>query len=315
MNRLLTFNDIEELYDIKQDRLTLWLAKGYIKESGNKVNADSLEDFLADLGYKAGDPWLMAVNRTGEAFRQFMELWTDVLGDEQSELLKECLASDNLVDVAERHSIALSSLHYLIQTAVIRLKKYFSDVPYLRIRLAELLKENKQLKQKISPEDMHKKEVCDFLLKHFDYDDETVEEAYNNLMKILHTPIQDLGLSVRCSNAAHKSGVRSLMDFIVVNKACGKSGMLNKLQNFGEKSYNEVENLLKNLKLITVDSNGDWISAANVLVDTESVLFLQYSSGRQPAKRSREKENSRVAEWIGSYIAYSHRHSEQTGIV
>lgn len=192
---------------------------------------------------------------------------------------------------------------------------YYADVPALRLRLAETIRENRNLQLLLkrqgsnadNSKDVIKEMVCSALKDNMICSERDQETAYRDFMRMLLTSVTELGLSVRCTNAAIKSGVNTLYDFIVVNKACGKSGMLTKLPHFGMRSYQEIEDLLTRLNLIKVDNNGCWTSVADFLIDTNSELFIRYSgSSVQSTHKPRLRGNEMVAEWIGNYMEFTH---------
>lgn len=310
MEKLMTYDEIEKVYGLQPEKIGLWLSKGYIQGADGYVSVSSLKSFMNDIGMdNAG---MKVKGSLTTAYRQFVRTWPDILGTELSDMLRECAEDDDMATVAARHDISLSTLQYYIRTASIRLKMYYADVPALRLRLAETIRENRNLQLLLkrqgsnadNSKDVIKEMVCSALMICSERDQET---AYRDFMRMLLTSVTELGLSVRCTNAAIKSGVNTLYDFIVVNKACGKSGMLTKLPHFGMRSYQEIEDLLTRLNLIKVDNNGCWTSVADFLIDTNSELFIRYSgSSVQSTHKPRLRGNEMVAEWIGNYMEFTH---------
>lgn len=313
MEKLMTYDEIEKVYGLQPEKIGLWLSKGYIQGADGYVSVSSLKSFMNDIGMdNAG---MKVKGSLTTAYRQFVRTWPDILGTELSDMLRECAEDDDMATVAARHDISLSTLQYYIRTASIRLKMYYADVPALRLRLAETIRENRNLqlllKRQVSnadnSKDVIKEMVCSALKDNMICSERDQETAYRDFMRMLLTSVTELGLSVRCTNAAIKSGVNTLYDFIVVNKACGKSGMLTKLPHFGMRSYQEIEDLLTRLNLIKVDNNGCWTSVADFLIDTNSELFIRYSgSSVQSTHKPRLRGNEMVAEWIGNYMEFTH---------
>ena len=307
MEKLMTYDEIEKVYGLQPEKIGLWLSKGYIQGADGYVSVSSLKSFI-NAGMKVK-------GSLTTAYRQFVRTWLDILGTELSDMLRECAEDDDMATVAARHDISLSTLQYYIRTASIRLKMYYADVPALRLRLAETIRENRNLQLLLkrqgsnadNSKDVIKEMVCSALKDNMICSERDQETAYRDFMRMLLTSVTELGLSVRCTNAAIKSGVNTLYDFIVVNKACGKSGMLTKLPHFGMRSYQEIEDLLTRLNLIKVDNNGCWTSVADFLIDTNSELFIRYSgSSVQSTHKPRLRGNEMVAEWIGNYMEFTH---------
>ena len=313
MEKLMTYDEIEKVYGLQPEKIGLWLSKGYIQGADGYVSVSSLKSFMNDIGMdNAG---MKVKGSLTTAYRQFVRTWPDILGTELSDMLRECAEDDDMATVAARHDISLSTLQYYIRTASIRLKMYYADVPALRLRLAETIRENRNLQLLLkrqgsnadNSKDVIKEMVCSALKDNMICSERDQETAYRDFMRMLLTSLTELGLSVRCTNAAIKSGVNTLYDFIVVNKACGKSGMLTKLPHFGMRSYQEIEDLLTRLNLIKVDNNGCWTSVADFLIDTNSELFIRYSgSSVQSTHKPRLRGNEMVAEWIGNYMEFTH---------
>ena len=313
MEKLMTYDEIEKVYGLQPEKIGLWLSKGYIQGADGYVSVSSLKSFMNDIGMdNAG---MKVKGSLTTAYRQFVRTWPDILGTELSDMLRECAEDDDMATVAARHDISLSTLQYYIRTASIRLKMYYADVPALRLRLAETIPENRNLQLLLkrqgsnadNSKDVIKEMVCSALKDNMICSERDQETAYRDFMRMLLTSVTELGLSVRCTNAAIKSGVNTLYDFIVVNKACGKSGMLTKLPHFGMRSYQEIEDLLTRLNLIKVDNNGCWTSVADFLIDTNSELFIRYSgSSVQSTHKPRLRGNEMVAEWIGNYMEFTH---------
>ena len=313
MEKLMTYDEIEKVYGLQPEKIGLWLSKGYIQGADGYVSVSSLKSFMNDIGMdNAG---MKVKGSLTTAYRQFVRTWPDILGTELSDMLRECAEDDDMATVAARHDISLSTLQYYIRTASIRLKMYYADVPALRLRLAETIRENRNLQLLLkrqgsnadNSKDVIKEMVCSALKDNMICSERDQETAYRDFMRMLLTSVTELGLSVRCTNAAIKSGVNTLYDFIVVNKACGKSGMLTKLPHFGMRSYQEIEDLLTRLNLIKVDNNGCWTSVADFLIDTNSELFIRYSgSSVQSTHKPRLRGNEMVAEWIGNYREFTH---------
>ena len=313
MEKLMTYDEIEKVYGLHPEKIGLWLSKGYIQGADGYVSVSSLKSFMNDIGMdNAG---MKVKGSLTTAYRQFVRTWPDILGTELSDMLRECAEDDDMATVAARHDISLSTLQYYIRTASIRLKMYYADVPALRLRLAETIRENRNLQLLLkrqgsnadNSKDVIKEMVCSALKDNMICSERDQETAYRDFMRMLLTSVTELGLSVRCTNAAIKSGVNTLYDFIVVNKACGKSGMLTKLPHFGMRSYQEIEDLLTRLNLIKVDNNGCWTSVADFLIDTNSELFIRYSgSSVQSTHKPRLRGNEMVAEWIGNYMEFTH---------
>lgn len=313
MEKLMTYDEIEKVYGLQPEKIGLWLSKGYIQGADGYVSVSSLKSFMNDIGMdNAG---MKVKGSLTTAYRQFVRTWPDILGTELSDMLRECAEDDDMATVAARHDISLSTLQYYIRTASIRLKMYYADVPALRLRLAETIRENRNLQLLLkrqgsnadNSKDVIKEMVCSALKDNMICSERDQETAYRDFMRMLLTSVSELGLSVRCTNAAIKSGVNTLYDFIVVNKACGKSGMLTKLPHFGMRSYQEIEDLLTRLNLIKVDNNGCWTSVADFLIDTNSELFIRYSgSSVQSTHKPRLRGNEMVAEWIGNYMEFTH---------
>ena len=309
----MTYDEIEKVYGLQPEKIGLWLSKGYIQGADGYVSVSSLKSFMNDIGMdNAG---MKVKGSLTTAYRQFVRTWPDILGTELSDMLRECAEDDDMATVAARHDISLSTLQYYIRTASIRLKMYYADVPALRLRLAETIRENRNLQLLLkrqgsnadNSKDVIKEMVCSALKDNMICSERDQETAYRDFMRMLLTSVTELGLSVRCTNAAIKSGVNTLCDFIVVNKACGKSGMLTKLPHFGMRSYQEIEDLLTRLNLIKVDNNGCWTSVADFLIDTNSELFIRYSgSSVQSTHKPRLRGNEMVAEWIGNYMEFTH---------
>lgn len=309
----MTYDEIEKVYGLQPEKIGLWLSKGYIQGADGYVSVSSLKSFMNDIGMdNAG---MKVKGSLTTAYRQFVRTWLDILGTELSDMLRECAEDDDMATVAARHDISLSTLQYYIRTASIRLKMYYADVPALRLRLAETIRENRNLQLLLkrqgsnadNSKDVIKEMVCSALKDNMICSERDQETAYRDFMRMLLTSVTELGLSVRCTNAAIKSGVNTLYDFIVVNKACGKSGMLTKLPHFGMRSYQEIEDLLTRLNLIKVDNNGCWTSVADFLIDTNSELFIRYSgSSVQSTHKPRLRGNEMVAEWIGNYMEFTH---------
>lgn len=309
----MTYDEIEKVYGLQPEKIGLWLSKGYIQGADGYVSVSSLKSFMNDIGMdNAG---MKVKGSLTTAYRQFVRTWPDILGTELSDMLRECAEDDDMATVAARHDISLSTLQYYIRTASIRLKMYYADVPALRLRLAETIRENRNLQLLLkrqgsnadNSKDVIKEMVCSALKDNMICSEWDQETAYRDFMRMLLTSVTELGLSVRCTNAAIKSGVNTLYDFIVVNKACGKSGMLTKLPHFGMRSYQEIEDLLTRLNLIKVDNNGCWTSVADFLIDTNSELFIRYSgSSVQSTHKPRLRGNEMVAEWIGNYMEFTH---------
>lgn len=313
MEKLMTYDEIEKVYGLQPEKIGLWLSKGYIQGADGYVSVSSLKSFMNDIGMDNADMKVKGSLTT--AYRQFVRTWPDILGTELSDMLRECAEDDDMATVAARHDISLSTLQYYIRTASIRLKMYYADVPALRLRLAETIRENRNLQLLLkrqgsnadNSKDVIKEMVCSALKDNMICSERDQETAYRDFMRMLLTSVTELGLSVRCTNAAIKSGVNTLYDFIVVNKACGKSGMLTKLPHFGMRSYQEIEDLLTRLNLIKVDNNGCWTSVADFLIDTNSELFIRYSgSSVQSTHKPRLRGNEMVAEWIGNYMEFTH---------
>ena len=313
MEKLMTYDEIEKVYGLQPEKIGLWLSKGYIQGADGYVSVSSLKSFMNDIGMdNAG---MKVKGSLTTAYRQFVRTWPDILGTELSDMLRECAEDDDMATVAARHDISLSTLQYYIRTASIRLKMYYADVPALRLRLAETIRENRNLQLLLkrqgsnadNSKDVIKEMVCSALKDNMICSERDQETAYRDFMRMLLTSVTELCLSVRCTNAAIKSGVNTLYDFIVVNKACGKSGMLTKLPHFGMRSYQEIEDLLTRLNLIKVDNNGCWTSVADFLIDTNSELFIRYSgSSVQSTHKPRLRGNEMVAEWIGNYMEFTH---------
>lgn len=313
MEKLMTYDEIEKVYGLQPEKIGLWLSKGYIQGADGYVSVSSLKSFMNDIGMdNAG---MKVKGSLTTAYRQFVRTWPDILGTELSDMLRECAEDDDMATVAARHDISLSTLQYYIRTASIRLKMYYADVPALRLRLAETIRENRNLQLLLkrqgsnadNSKDVIKEMVCSALKDNMICSERDQETAYRDFMRMLLTSVTELGLSVRCTNAAIKSGVNTLYDFIVVNKACGKSGMLTKLPHLGMRSYQEIEDLLTRLNLIKVDNNGCWTSVADFLIDTNSELFIRYSgSSVQSTHKPRLRGNEMVAEWIGNYMEFTH---------
>lgn len=313
MEKLMTYDEIEKVYGLQPEKIGLWLSKGYIQGADGYVSVSSLKSFMNDIGMdNAG---MKVKGSLTTAYRQFVRTWPDILGTELSDMLRECAEDDDMATVAARHDISLSTLQYYIRTASIRLKMYYADVPALRLRLAETIRENRNLQLLLkrqgsnadNSKDVIKEMVCSALKDNMICSERDQETAYRDFMRMLLTSVTELGLSVRCTNAAIKSGVNTLYDFIVVNKACGKSGMLTKLPHFGMRSYQEIEDLLTRLNLIKVDNNGCWTSVADFLIDTNSELFIRYSgSSVQSTHKPRLRGNEMVVEWIGNYMEFTH---------
>lgn len=313
MEKLMTYDEIEKVYGLQPEKIGLWLSKGYIQGADGYVSVSSLKSFMNDIGMdNAG---MKVKGSLTTAYRQFVRTWPDILGTELSDMLRGCAEDDDMATVAARHDISLSTLQYYIRTASIRLKMYYADVPALRLRLAETIRENRNLQLLLkrqgsnadNSKDVIKEMVCSALKDNMICSERDQETAYRDFMRMLLTSVTELGLSVRCTNAAIKSGVNTLYDFIVVNKACGKSGMLTKLPHFGMRSYQEIEDLLTRLNLIKVDNNGCWTSVADFLIDTNSELFIRYSgSSVQSTHKPRLRGNEMVAEWIGNYMEFTH---------
>lgn len=313
MEKLMTYDEIEKVYGLQPEKIGLWLSKGYIQGADGYVSVSSLKSFMNDIGMdNAG---MKVKGSLTTVYRQFVRTWPDILGTELSDMLRECAEDDDMATVAARHDISLSTLQYYIRTASIRLKMYYADVPALRLRLAETIRENRNLQLLLkrqgsnadNSKDVIKEMVCSALKDNMICSERDQETAYRDFMRMLLTSVTELGLSVRCTNAAIKSGVNTLYDFIVVNKACGKSGMLTKLPHFGMRSYQEIEDLLTRLNLIKVDNNGCWTSVADFLIDTNSELFIRYSgSSVQSTHKPRLRGNEMVAEWIGNYMEFTH---------
>lgn len=313
MEKLMTYDEIEKVYGLQPEKIGLWLSKGYIQGADGYVSVSSLKSFMNDIGMDNAGMEVKGSLTT--AYRQFVRTWPDILGTELSDMLRECAEDDDMATVAARHDISLSTLQYYIRTASIRLKMYYADVPALRLRLAETIRENRNLQLLLkrqgsnadNSKDVIKEMVCSALKDNMICSERDQETAYRDFMRMLLTSVTELGLSVRCTNAAIKSGVNTLYDFIVVNKACGKSGMLTKLPHFGMRSYQEIEDLLTRLNLIKVDNNGCWTSVADFLIDTNSELFIRYSgSSVQSTHKPRLRGNEMVAEWIGNYMEFTH---------
>ena len=313
MEKLMTYDEIEKVYGLQPEKIGLWLSKGYIQGADGYVSVSSLKSFMNDIGMdNAG---MKVKGSLTTAYLMIVRTWPDILGTELSDMLRECAEDDDMATVAARHDISLSTLQYYIRTASIRLKMYYADVPALRLRLAETIRENRNLQLLLkrqgsnadNSKDVIKEMVCSALKDNMICSERDQETAYRDFMRMLLTSVTELGLSVRCTNAAIKSGVNTLYDFIVVNKACGKSGMLTKLPHFGMRSYQEIEDLLTRLNLIKVDNNGCWTSVADFLIDTNSELFIRYSgSSVQSTHKPRLRGNEMVAEWIGNYMEFTH---------
>lgn len=303
----MTFDEAAKVYGVPSDRLTLWIGRGYVRGTVDSVDSGSLEGFLRDTDYAGYNSVRRSVSDISVAYRQFSILWTDVLGPEMSDMLRECLQGRDMTGIARDYGISLSTLQHYIRTASERLKRHFSDVPALRHRLAEALLEKRKAAVAQSP--VSQENELSYILRSNAHGSERfsekeIDHAYDQLVRILYTPVGESGLSVRCVNAALKSGISTLFDFIVVHKACGRSGMLTKLTHFGAYSFDEVQSLLVRLNLVSVKEDDRWESPADVLVDTESELYVRYSQtakGRGLPDKIRGRE--RVAEWIGSYMS------------
>lgn len=315
MGKYIAYDEIRRTYGIPEDRLDSWLSKGYLKGEGNYVCMDSLESFLHEIGFTEYKIRIRALTSVAGAYRQFISTLPDMLGPELSEVLRQCIEGEDINLIAEKHHVSLSTLQYYIRTASLRMRRYYDDVPGLRHRLAEILMENRRLlvlmknkKMQVDKDrDLIKERIIGALKLSHGYEGADLELAYEKFMQMLYTSVVELGLSVRCTNAAVKSGINTLFDFIVVNKACGKSGMLTKLQHFGIGSFREVESLLLGLNLIRTDKDGNWLSAADFLVDPDSELYIRYSGARAVAgHRQRIKGNELVADWIGNYMTFMH---------
>lgn len=315
MEKKLTYDEIEKVFGILPHQLDRWISKGFIEGTPDGIQPASLEEFLQDIGYHDNSTRFQAMGKVGAAYRQFVNTWPDMLGPEMSGMLRDCIEGEDITLVASRYSISVSTLQYYIRSASIRLRRYYEDVPNLRHRLAEALQENRRMfillkkkEQRVEEHrDLVKEKICDTLKESFGYSEKDLDKVYTDLMHMLHTSVTEMGLSVRCKNAAVKSGVNTLFDFIVVNKACGKSGMLTKLPHFGMRSYQEVEGLLTRLNLIRVDRRGNWQSVVDFLIDPESELYIRYSGNPVAGTtRKRLRGNELVAEWIGNYMAFTH---------
>lgn len=295
MEKLMTYDEIEKVYGLQPEKIGLWLSKGYIQGADGYVSVSSLKSFMNDIGMdNAG---MKVKGSLTTAYRQFVRTWLDILGTELSDMLRECAEDDDMATVAARHDISLSTLQYYIRTASIRLKMYYADVPALRLRLAETIRENRNLQLLLkrqgsnadNSKDVIKEMVCSALKDNMICSERDQETAYRDFMRMLLTSVTELGLSVRCTNAAIKSG------------------MLTKLPHFGMRSYQEIEDLLTRLNLIKVDNNGCWTSVADFLIDTNSELFIRYSgSSVQSTHKPRLRGNEMVAEWIGNYMEFTH---------
>lgn len=313
-DKYISYNEVERLYGIPPERLRQWLSKGYLQGDGTAVCLDSLTGFLEEIGFEDNRTRFRALTSVVATYRQFVSTWPDMLGPDLSLMLRRCIEGEDIGRVAEEHHVSLSTLQYYIRTASLRLRRCYDDVPGLRYRLARTLQENRKLQAMLKSSglqvdkdrDLVKERIIAALRETYGYADFESDAVYDRFMRMMHTSVVEMGLSVRCTNAAIKSGVNTLFDFIVVNKACGKSGMLAKMQHFGIGSYQEVESLLCRLNLIRVDKEGNWQSAADFLVDPESELYVRYNGARPAAGRTRIKGNELVAEWIGNYMAYMH---------
>lgn len=311
----ITYDEIKNTYGIRRERVELWLSKGFVQGRPDAVRMDSLETFLADIGYTEVVSMAAVKGRLAAAYNMFVNAWPELLSPELNLMLHEYAEGENLSVVASRHHISVSTLQYYLRLASIRLNRYFNDIPSLRRRLAELTMENRRLAAVLRGRGVPggreanpvKDKILSAIREQMGGDRTDHERAYDEFMRILHTPVTEMGLSVRCSNAAVKGGLHTLFDFLVVNKACGKSGMLSKLPHFGMKCYSELEAYLKRLNLIRTDKSGNWQSVADVLIDTNSELYLRYSGAHATSyQRWRLKNSELVAEWIGNYLSFTH---------
>lgn len=205
MEKLMTYDEIEKVYGLQPEKIGFWLSKGYIQGADGCVSASSLKSFMNDIGMdNAG---MKVKGSLTTAYRQFVRTWPDILGTELSDVLRECAEDDDMAAVAARHDISLSTLQYYIRTASIRLKMYYADVPALRLRLAETIRENRNLQLLLkrhgsnadNSKDMIKEMVCSVLKDNMICSERDQETAYRDFMRMLLTSVTELGLSVRCT--------------------------------------------------------------------------------------------------------------------
>ena len=197
MEKLMTYDEIEKVYGLQPEKIGLWLSKGYIQGADGYVSVSSLKSFMNDIGMdNAG---MKVKGSLTTAYRQFVRTWPDILGTELSDMLRECAEDDDMATVAARHDISLSTLQYYIRTASIRLKMYYADVPALRLRLAETIRENRNLQLLLkrqgsnadNSKDVIKEMVCSALMICSERDQET---AYRDFMRMLLTSRDRIGL-------------------------------------------------------------------------------------------------------------------------
>ena len=259
---------MRERCGIEPEVVRLWVRKGYLPGTEAGVEHNDLDAFLSDIGpYALG--WMPTGRSLSVGYRCFVGLWPQVVGADMAEVLRRLDNGVSLVVLAEELGIPVPSLQYRIRKATQQLKSYFSQVPKLQLR----------------PETAAPATVGEATAVASD----SVEDA---LLGRLRAPLSAWGLSAKCVHAAERAGISSLGDFLVVNQACGRSGMLRQIAHFGKGAYEEVQRLLLREGFIRDEEGEFWHLTRPEWVDTQSSLYHRYKCGKS------ERTGNEDSNWV-----------------
>ena len=212
-----------------------------------------------------------------DAFYAFLDSMQVLLGP-GGIILSSLATGKSLTQLSFENGQNLEELAASLKIAISRLRLYRMEIPNIRKRLTAALVTNQSLKfeNKVMREKLEALITTDKVA----ITDTDTSLLHNNehLWELLSTELANCPLTIRTINATLKGDLTTLFDFIVANKACGKSGLLSKLKSFGTQSYNEVECLLIKFQLITVLPSGEWSSPADCMIDKSNPIYLKYQN-------------------------------------
>lgn len=261
---IIKYQDMRQRCGIEPEVARLWVRKGYVQGDEQGAELRSLERFLSDIG-----PYALAWMPTGRSltvgYRAFMGLWPQVVGDTLAGCMVRLESGASLETLAAEQGLTVSSLQYQLRKATRKLKEFLSGVSHLQPR-----------SEGAAPQTVGEATGV------------ATPSVEDQRLERLRAPLRAWGLSAKCVHALDRAGVGSLQELLVVNQACGRSGMLRQIAHFGKGAYKEVERLLLKEGLIRQTDGEYWQVSDPVDIDRNSALYLRYRSQKSETADNRE---------------------------
>ena len=250
----ISYLDLRERCGVEPEVVRLWVRKGYVQGDEQGVELRTLEQFLSDIGpYALG--WMPTGRALTVGYRAYMALWPQVVGERLALLMSRLEGGASLEALANEQGISVSSLQYQLRKATRQLKDFFTELPN-RLSAGDRATPSEGATAVAIPQ----------------------AELEDSVGVRLRSPLAAWGLSAKCVHALERAGISSLGDLLLVNQACGRSGMLRKVAHFGKGAYDEVERLLLREGLIT-DSDGEFWQVKDLTwIDKQAPLFQRFRS-------------------------------------